>query len=189
MEVRFQHFKIKIDFSFPAMLLIIFMQADDNFIKQSLFVCLVHELGHGIAMCLTDSGIREIRFYSAGIRMETASGLLCMGQVLTICFSGPLMNLLCAGLYWNFSLETAILHLCMGIFNLLPFRILDGGAALECLFENQTEILQIRKFFCLILSAVIIFLLYCCKIENPALYLTAVFLAISEFSVDKLRPL
>ena len=189
MELKFQNFKIRMDFSFPAMLLMLFMQTDNQVIRQSLLVCLIHELGHGLAICLTNAGIREIRFYAAGIRMETASGLLRTGQVLVICLSGPLMNLFCAVLYWKISPETAAVHLGMGMFNLFPFRILDGGAAIECLFENRAEILQIRKIFCIMLSAVSIFLLYCWNFENPALYLMAGFLAISEFAVDKQHPL
>jgi len=176
------------DFSFPAMLLMLFMQSD-NMIKQSVLVCLIHELGHGIAICLTNAGLREIRFYAAGIRIMTASGLLSTGQVLAVCLSGPVLNLLCALLYQNLDPETAFLHFSMGIFNLLPFRILDGGAVLECLFETSTQALQIRKIFCLILSCVIIFLLYCYKFENPALYLPVICLAFSEFTVDKSFPL
>ena len=189
MELKFQKFCLVMDYSFPAMLLLIFMQAEYSIIKQSFLVCLIHELGHGIAICLTNAGLREIRFYAAGVRMITNSALLRTGQVLTVCLSGPVLNLLCAVLYWKCSPETAFLHLSMGLFNLLPFRILDGGAVLECLLETRTEALQFRKFFCLFLSVLSIFLLYFFHFQNPALYLTAVCLAFSEFTVDKLPPL
>ena len=173
------------DFSFPAMLAILFLQSDADLLKQAFLVCLIHELGHGLVMCLTESGIREIRFYASGIRMKTNACLLSDGKMLAVYFSGPLMNLICAVLLRNISPVTAVLHLGMGIFNLLPYRILDGGAILETFFENRPVFLKIRSIFCMMLSAVSVFCLYYWKIENPVLYLTAVYLAFSEIAVDK----
>ena len=185
LELRFQNCRIVIDFSFPAMLAILFLQADAGLLKQAFLVCLIHELGHGLAMCLTESGIREIRFYASGIRMKTKACLLSDGKLLAIYLSGPLMNLICAVLFRNVSPLTAVLHLGMGVFNLLPYRILDGGAVLETFLENRPVCLKIRSIFCIILSAVSVSCLYCLKIQNPSLYLTAVYLAFSEFAVDK----
>jgi len=173
------------DFSFPAMLAVLFLQSDADLLKQAFLVCLIHELGHGLAMCLTKSGIQEIRLYAVGIRMKTNACLLPDGKLLAVFLSGPVMNLICAVLFRNVSPVTAVLHLGMGLFNLLPYRILDGGAVLEALLENRPVLLMIRSIFCMILSAVSIFYLYCLKIQNPSLYLTAVYLAFSEFAVDK----
>ena len=173
------------DFGFPAMLAILFMQADAGLLKQSLLVCMIHELGHGIAMCLTKAGIQEIRLYAVGIRMKTNAGLLSDSKLLAVYLSGPLMNLLCAVLFRNFNADISALHLEMGLFNLLPYRILDGGAVCGVLLENRISLLRLCSIFCLILSAGSIFCLYCWKIQNPVLYLMAVYLAFSEFTVDK----
>ncbi len=185
LELKFQNFRLIINFGFPAVLMILFLHPDSGLMKEMLLVSLIHELGHGLAMCLTGSGIREIRFYAAGIQMKTNLCLLGTGQVLLIYLSGPLLNLFCAALFRAVSPVTAVLHVSMGCFNLLPFRILDGGAALESLLELNPQLLQIRKIFCLMLSVSGIFLLYWYQICNPALYLMLVYLAFSEFSVDK----
>ena len=121
--------------------------------------------------------------------LQTNACLLSDGKLLAVYLSGPLMNLFCAVLFWNCSPVTAVLHLGMGMFNLLPYRILDGGAVLEAVLENRPALLMIRSIFCMILSAVSVFYLYCLKIQNPSLYLTAVYLAFSEFAVDKCHSL
>ena len=185
LELRFQNFRLMIDFSFPAVLALLFLYPDDELTKQMLLVSIIHELGHGLVICLTKSGLREIRLYAAGIQMKTNVCLLTDKQILAVFLSGPLMNLLCAVLFWKLDAVTAFLHLEIGIFNLLPYRILDGGAALETLLELHPEFLQIRKIFCLMLSVSGIFLLFLYKIRNPALFLMLAYLAVSEFSVDK----
>ena len=185
LELRFQNFRLIVDFGFPAVIAFLFLYPDDGLTKQMLLVSLIHELGHGLAICLTKSGLREIRFYAAGIQMKTNACLLTAGQILAVCLSGPLMNLLCAALFWKLDSVTAFLHLGTGVFNLLPYRILDGGAALETLLELNPELLQIRKIFCLMLSVSGIFLLFLYEIRSPALFLMLVYLAVSEFSVDK----
>lgn len=188
-ELKFHHCRIIVEFSFPAVIAFLFLQSDLELLKQSFFVCLIHELGHGIVMTLTGAGIREVRFYAAGIRMTANTCLLSTFQMLAVYFSGPLMNLLCALLFWKYQPVTALLHLSMGIFNLLPYRILDGGAALESLFETKGDFLQIRSRFCMLLSVSLLFLLHFYKILSPALFLMVLYLAFSEISVDKSRSL
>ncbi|MDE5767802.1 MAG: site-2 protease family protein [Oscillospiraceae bacterium] len=181
MELHYKNFRISMDFGFPAMLAIAFLQSEQDFMKQMLLVSLVHELGHGLVMCLTGAGIREIRFHASGIRMLTNHWMLHAGQAFWIYLSGPLVNLLCAWIFWSSAPEMAILHLCMGIFNLLPYRILDGGSLLRYFLEHQPDALRIVRLFCVILSVVAICAGYFFAIYNPVWYLMAIYLAISEF--------
>lgn len=177
------------DFSFPAVLALLFLQSESEFMKETFFVCLIHELGHGIVMTLTGAGIREIRFYAAGIRMTANTCLLNTFQMSAIYFSGPFVNLLCAFFFWKHQPVTAFLHFSIGMFNLLPYRILDGGAALESLFETRSDLLQIRNKFCILLSISAFFLLNFYKIHSPMLILMITYLTFSEISVDKFRSL
>ena len=186
LELNIGKLHIVINFSFPMILAWIFLQKDAELIKQILAVSMIHETGHGLAMCLTKAGIREIRFYAAGIRMQTNAYLLSTGKILAVYLSGPVMNLCFALLFWKMNQFVAILHLWTGIFNLLPYRVLDGGAAWENFFEMKTEWLDIRKKFCLILSMAILFLLFFRHIQNLALYLMIIYLTFCEISVDKL---
>lgn len=185
MELKLKNCRIIIDFGFPAMLALVFLQSEYDFMRKILLVCVIHELGHGFVMCLTGAGVREIKLHAAGIQMLTNTCLLSTGQAFCIYFSGPLVNLLFAVLFWKIQPELAILHFSMGIFNLLPYRILDGGAMLYCIFAYKLNILKMIKIFCVLLSIAIIFIAYYYNIKNPSIYLMAVYLAISEFLIDK----
>ena len=164
------------DFGFPAMLALLLLSGERDFLLQTLLVCVVHECGHGIAMCLTGAGLREVRFCGAGVQMRTGTAVLSRGRLLCIYLSGPAVNLLCAALLRTLSPETAALHLCMGVCNLLPFRVLDGGAALRVFTDG--------RWLCIGCTALAILLtagLMLAKITNPFLYLLAVYLAAAEW--------
>ena len=113
-----------------------------------LLAVLLHELGHGAAMAATGAGIREIRLYAAGVQMRTHSCLLPVWQEVVLYLSGPAANLLCGALLWRPAPETALLHLGLGLFNLLPFRVLDGGAVLRCLWAAHPRRLRGLGIFC-----------------------------------------
>ncbi len=185
-ELRFPHFRIVIHFGFLAVLTLLFLRIQELLIRQTLLVCLVHELGHGIAMCLTGSGIQEIRFHAAGIRIQTDTCLLRTGQAVLISLSGPLINLIFAGLLWQIQPVPAILHLSMGVFNLLPYQVLDGGTALAYLFESSPQILKGISIFSILCSIALIMILSIWEIQNPLLYFMLIYLAISE--ADELLP-
>ena len=164
------------DFGFPAAVCIACLWGDGAFLLQCLAVCMLHEAGHGLAMWLTRAGIREIRFQAAGLQMITNTACLSRLQQLCISLSGPAVNLLLAALLYRIRQETALLHLCMGVFNLLPFRVLDGGTALRSL--NVPEVLLRAAALCLAAAGVIV--LWQGGIRNPALYLMAGYLAAAE---------
>lgn len=173
-----------LDFGFPAVLCIAFLWGDGMFLAQCMTVCIVHELGHGLAMWATHAGVREIRFHAAGLQMRTHTACLSKASLLCIYLSGPAVNLVLAGLFQHVRPETALLHLCMGCFNLLPYRVLDGGAALGCLLEDCPRVKGILHGVCACLSVGIVLVLWQYGLRNPALYLMAVYLGIAEL-IDK----
>ena len=79
MEVRLKKCRIIMDFGFPAMLSILCMQSEGVF--EILMVCLLHELGHGVAMALSGAGLQEIRLYAAGIQMRTNTILFAFSSI------------------------------------------------------------------------------------------------------------
>ncbi len=181
MELRCGTCRIVIDFGFPAAVCIACLWGDSVFLLQCMAVCLLHEAGHGLAMWLTRAGIREVRFHAAGLQMVTHTACLSRLQRLCICLSGPAVNLAAAALLWRTRPETALLQLCMGLFNLLPFRVLDGGAALRCLTEDSPAAETVLHILALCCAAAGSMALWCCEIRNPALYLMALYLSVSEF--------
>ena len=163
------------DFGFPAMLALVLLAGDKPFLLQTLAVCILHECGHGIAMCLTGAGLREIRFCGAGVQMTVGTAVLTRSRQLCISLAGPFVNLVCAAVLAGFRPEIAGLHLCMGLFNLLPYRCLDGGTAIR-LFRDSPAL----SVACFALSAVIFAGLLAAHVRNPLLYCLLFYLTISE---------
>ena len=172
MEISLGRLKIAVDFGFPAMLAIVLLSGDASFLLRILLVCVLHECGHGIAMCLTGAGLREIRFCGTGIQMTAGSSVLSQLRMLCISLAGPAVNLLCAAFC---APDTAVLHLCMGLFNLLPYRCLDGGTAIRIFHDSRKLTIA-----CVILSVLLFLLLLLYHIRNPLLYLLLVYLTIQE---------
>ncbi len=151
-------------------------------LAQTFAVCLLHELGHAAAMVLTGAGLREIRLYAAGVQLRTSAALLSPGQELWILLSGPAMNFLSAGILslTGGAPQLAALHLLMGLFNLLPYRILDGGSALRCLLWKHPAALRVLTLCCILLSVTLGALLMVSHIGNPALYAMLAYLTLME---------
>lgn len=131
--------KFRVDFSFLVFASLIFLVKDTAAILAYFTVCLVHEIGHGSAVCLSGGRISSVTFYGMGIIMVPyRSGLLTVKKELFILLSGPAVNILLFLLLRSadsFGLF-ALLNLCAAVFNLLPYSSLDGGAALILLSES-----------------------------------------------------
>ncbi len=187
MELKLSGIRIWMDFSFPALLAMAFLCGRGEILLQTCAVSVLHEAGHGIAMMLTNAGIRDISLTAAGMQMRTRLPFLRRKQELCILLCGPLVNFLMTGILyavqgWS---DAAMLHLCMGGFNLLPFRNLDGGSALACVFAECPVFLRIQTLFCVILSVGMAAGLAYLHIRNPFLYLMCLYLGISQLRVDK----
>ena len=187
MELTLHGCRLRMDFSFPALLALLLLCKEPLLLRQTMCVCLLHEAGHGIAMCLTRAGIREISLTAAGMQMRTKSPFLSRKQEICILLSGPMLNFLMAGILWLWhgSTDTVMLHLCMGAFNLLPFSVLDGGSLLASLFAGNAPLLCVQTLLCMLLSAAAAAFLAFHRISNPFLYLMFFYLAIAQLRVDK----
>ncbi len=186
-ELKIGTCRILVDFGFPAMLALLFLCANAEMLRQTFAVCLLHEIGHGAAMAATGAGIREIRLYGAGVQLRTRTPFLSTPRELAVLLSGPAVNLAAAALLlaWRGGSVTAFLHLAMGLFNLLPYRVLDGGSAWACLLSGQPVLLRIQTAVCICLSAGLLILLIIFHVPNPFLYLISLYLAAAQLRVDK----
>lgn len=99
-----------------------------------LGVCaaLAHELGHWVAIRLLGGSVSCLRLSVVGAQMQVV-GVLSYPAELCCSLAGPAVNLLlgyvAAQLGW---LVFAGMNLALGLFNLLPVGVLDGGRALRC---------------------------------------------------------
>ncbi len=176
-ELKCGNCRIVMDFGFPAMAAVVLLWGQ-GMLRQMVWVCVLHELGHALAMWLTHAGIREIRLYAAGLQMRTDTVFLSKGALLAVYLSGPAVNLCMAALLHG--TETGLLHLCIGAFNLLPFRVLDGGAALRCLLEDRPQCLRVLEVSCFLLAAGLVGAAAAAGLRQPAVYGMAVYLALCE---------
>lgn len=128
--------KIRIKFSFLLFNALIFIFRDSQLILGFYGACIVHELGHILAVYLTGEELISIEFSWTGIRMAASQPKTTKNGII-VQISGPFANLFCflfliaggkAGYFTMFCLAE-------GVLNLLPYKCLDGGAILEMLAD------------------------------------------------------
>jgi Zn-dependent protease len=126
--------RLKISFSFLAFNALVFLLRDTGIILAFYTVCALHEAGHIAAALATGTKIASVELTGFGIRMETVPD--CTAPVrrqLAVLIAGPAVNaavyllmrlLRCGGCF-------PLLNLSAALYNLLPYRCLDGGAVIE----------------------------------------------------------
>lgn len=92
-----------------------------------------HELGHWAAIRLSGGRVAQLRLTVAGAELQVV-GFMGYTRELLCAAAGPAVNLVLAlgaaqlGLF-----AFSGLNLVMGLFNLLPLGMLDGGRILSCI--------------------------------------------------------
>ena len=91
---------------------------------------LLHELGHLAAMGLFHRSVRSVALCGAGTLFTPAEQYGAYWQDIVVSLSGPAVNLVLGGIFLSLDRTSAfgMLHLGLGLFNLLPYANLDGGA-------------------------------------------------------------
>ncbi|MCI9405644.1 MAG: hypothetical protein HFK04_01820 [Oscillospiraceae bacterium] len=109
---------------------------------QMVLAALVHEIGHLIAMAALGEQPQSIIFGGFGIRMERRLGTrLPYQKEIWIYGAGPAANLLTALLFFS-NPRICRVHLLLGLFNLLPMGVLDGGQILRCILQQKMEMVR-----------------------------------------------
>ena len=111
-----------------------------GFLRMALAASVMHEAGHILLYSLCTHSLPRLAPSLGGISLRMDK-LLTRKQEATVICAGPLVNFLAAacmflsawhkasyGLYFF-----AAVHLCMGLYNCLPFGVLDGARLLALL--------------------------------------------------------
>lgn len=111
-----------------------------GFLRMALAASVMHEAGHILVYTLCARSLPRLAPSLGGISLRTDKLLTRRQEAAVIC-AGPLVNFLAAagmflsawhkasyGLYFF-----AAVHLCMGLYNCLPFGVLDGARLLALL--------------------------------------------------------
>lgn len=162
-KLRIFSAEFKIDFSFFMFTALVFMTNNYRSAVMFFTACAVHEAGHLIAMLFTGAEIKSILISGLGINiMQSRENLISSGRSLFILAGGVTVNLLIF-LSGKFCSDFLQINLMLFVFNILPFRNLDGGSIILCIgeilnCELAAEI--ILKTFAVIFSVLVFFMIY-----------------------------
>ena len=165
-SIRIRGADVRIHFSFLVFNALIFLMRSSGLILSFYAVCLLHEAGHLIALKLTGGSIRSVDISGTGIVIGTRKGgSISDKSRLFVLLSGPAANIL---LYLLLSIygyhgSFAQLNLIAAVYNMLPYRSLDGGAIISQLAVGTVceravmHILNTVKLLLIVISAVAVY--------------------------------
>ena len=130
--------KIQFSFLFFALITIIVLLDPTGIALLSLLAALAHELGHIIAFLCLGQKPQLISFEFSGIRLrESYHHQTKFLPELVLLLAGSAVNLTAFGCFYLTGCWTAAaIHLCLGVYNLLPVHHLDGGKILSLLLSQ-----------------------------------------------------
>lgn len=124
----------------------------------TLFAAALHESGHIAAIRLCGGRLQKIRLTLSGAEIDAALWQLGRGQRAFVYSAGALMNLITGALgLWLGLNGFAAASFALGIVNLLPVRMLDGGCLIAELIGHESRALDV-------LTGGIIFALWLCAV-------------------------
>lgn len=133
--IKIKNIVFSVKFSFLLFNALIFLLRENSVIMNFYAVCIIHELGHLFAIAVTGGKIKSVVFSGTGVIItpEKNSGLFVM-------LSGPFANLAVFIIFYIIGAghTFCLLNLGTALYNLLPYRQLDGGSALYFLIEGSS---------------------------------------------------
>lgn len=182
-HVNIAGLKISFEFGFFAVAAVFCLLDAPELALTAVCACVIHEIGHCIATVISDIKIEQLVFWAGGVKMISSSSLKPVYSEVFVLFAGPFFNFAAAlffyltGADWAFSV-----NLILGLFNLLPFSNLDGGAVLRKILEHyELNSSLIMKAVAIISAAIIIAFFYIFNTGNITGYITVILLTVYEF--------
>ncbi|MCD8219871.1 MAG: hypothetical protein LUC50_05975 [Ruminococcus sp.] len=135
--------------------------------------------------------MRQIDISGVGVRIQPGGSYAAYWKDLLVSLSGPLVNVCVAfaANRWH-AMDLCRIHLWLGLFNLLPYPQLDGGAALfACLCMagvSPSRAKHLQMLTALACSAVLLVVLLHCHAANLSLYCALFYITVCA-PLQKLR--
>lgn len=136
--MKFKLFDIEFELQFIAVAVITLILIFDS--SSKVVVCvlcaLIHECGHILAMLCFSIKPKAIklRLFDIAIIEDNEKSELAD---LIITIAGPVVNLICACIFYYFSTTLFVCNLSLCVFNMLPIDTFDGGHALYLLLSKK----------------------------------------------------
>lgn len=132
------HFgKVEVAGSFLFVMALLHYMDGQGIVLPTLLFCLLHELGHYVAIACVGGRVDRVRVTAVGAEMHL-DGVLSYRNELIAALAGPTVNIILALLFVRLQNGAffAGINLALALFNLLPIGSLDGGRVLAC-FSNM----------------------------------------------------
>lgn len=149
LELRIGGVPCRFSLLFPAMVAVAVTLDPSVFSLWCLAASFMHEAGHFTALLAFDCKPQRISVGLFGMRVEQdPAKRLGYRQNALVSLAGPAVNLVtfCILSFFHGNEAAALVHLTLGVFNLLPIEPLDGGQALYCLLALRMEEESARKW-------------------------------------------
>lgn len=146
MKLEFEKTTLKINFSFAVAVTLTLIVDESGVGAIALLSCIIHEAGHIICLLILGEKPKKIELSFYGIKLERnpMSTQSTAGDLIVFA-SGPSANFIFSAMLFLLSnffdslREAAIISLCIGFFNLLPCKPLDGGNILYTFLCRNTK--------------------------------------------------
>ena len=140
----FKNIKICFDFTFFAVFFIFMMLDTSGYGILALYASLIHEMGHLIMMLIVGCKPKSLLFYCAGIKITAPERVrLSFTTEFLVLVMGSAVNIVLFFICYFCSDKTslkmpvfAIINLLIGVFNLLPVNMFDGGRIFELMLSR-----------------------------------------------------
>ncbi len=173
MFILFPKLRMRISlFAIPSAILMLWLEGTVPFLILMLSAAF-HELGHILAIYLCGFEIRRFDILPMGALLVCPEGIPYNKETI-IALCGPLASIFAGGIslvlglilqnpLWLFA---TVVNLVLGLFNLMPFKKLDGGKALFCGLMSKSELKQkkaeqICSAASIIAKILFLFLIFC----------------------------
>lgn len=174
--------KYSVNFSFLLFNALIFLLRENSVVMDFYAVCIIHELGHLLAVFVTGGKIKSVVFSGTGVVITPEKN---SPHELFVLLFGPSANLAVFIIFNIIGIGKTfrLLNLGTALYNLLPYRQLDGGSALALLTDGSphertinTVLTCMKIMFSVFLLGVSVF----CGRDFVPLFLVSLILFVSE---------
>lgn len=167
MKIKIAGTQIHITFLFFACILLLMVLDKSGYILPMILGVTAHETAHLITMRILGCAPKEIRLIPGSVQIVRDIQTVKKNEIL-ISLSGPIINTLLFTFFYAFYcifkrkvlLDFALINLILGIFNMLPVKMLDGGAVLSNLLlykmpQNRVNIVMRCTSFLFFLATLV----------------------------------
>lgn len=187
MQFSIKKIKIKISFTFFALILLFISLNKSQNILPALLCSFLHECGHFAVLLFSNEEVCEFHIGMFGANIIKKENLKTdFKKEFLINIAGPVVNLIIALLFLIFNNKKYVyINLIIAFFNLLPIYSLDGGKALSSILnmyfdENKsTAIITIVSYFISVPLIIFSFVLLLTNKGNIQLFILSVYILLT----------